>query len=318
MNKSVLNKSSLHKSSYATFLLLAAIGCPRLWAADAVLTADAYVSTAAVNTNYGTQATLNVGGGDTAFLQFDLSTLPPGSTAASIAGAQLIFFVDRVGVGGSVDLHAVAAPWTETTPISGSSSINPTGFATVPTTAAGDFAAVDVTSLVQNWIAGTTPNYGIAITAAATELSTQVYIDSKENTTTSHPARLQINLIGPVGATGPAGATGPTGAQGATGSAGAAGTSPYVFQAASNFVEISCALSIGCNINQTIQVICPTNFLRFSPVNAVTPLPTITGFIVTPPFSNTEFDFVYTGTLNDGQITTIGGNILCVSGVPIV
>jgi hypothetical protein len=52
---------------------------------------------------------------------------------------------------------------------------------------------------------------------------TSVQFDSKENTTTSHPAMLTIVLAnnGPTGATGPAGSNGATGATGATGAASA-------------------------------------------------------------------------------------------------
>jgi hypothetical protein len=234
------NSMPISLRSGAVFLLLAVAGCAQLRAADGALTADSYVSTAAPNSNFGVQTTLNAGGGSTAFVQFDLSSLPAGTTTASIASAQLIFYVDRVGVAGSVDLHTVAAPWTETTLTASSSSITPTAFATVAVAQVNAFTTVDVTSLVQNWVAGTTPNYGIAMTAAASASNTQIFLDSKENTATSHPARLQINLTGAgsTGLTGPAGLAGP---QGQPGPIGAPGSFPYPFTTVTNSSALICS-----------------------------------------------------------------------------
>src|SRR5260370_23188045 len=113
------------KKSGSLALLLAAAGCSQLWAADAVLTADAFVSTDAPSSNFGALPTLRVGGGNTAFMKFDLSTLPPGATSASIASAQLIVFVNRVGVAGHVHLPNLIVPGTGAGPTSPSSALTP-------------------------------------------------------------------------------------------------------------------------------------------------------------------------------------------------
>src|SRR5260370_14329945 len=112
------------KKSGSLALLLAAAGCSQLWAADAVLTADAFVSTDAPSSNFGALPTLRVGGGSTTFMKFDLSTLPPGTTSASIASAQLIVYVNRVGVAGHVDLHKSLVHWTRSGATSPSSGLN--------------------------------------------------------------------------------------------------------------------------------------------------------------------------------------------------
>ena len=105
-------------------------------------------------------------------------------------------------------------------------------------TQAGAYVAVDVTSLVQGWVSGSSPNYGLALTAGAASLQ----LDSKENDQTAHPAALDIVLAsqGPTGAgwgygagtagsVGQTGATvgqaGPAGPVGATGPAGPVGAS---------------------------------------------------------------------------------------------
>jgi hypothetical protein len=75
---------------------------------------------------------------------------------------------------------------------------------------------------VQAWLNGTTNN-GFIITPN-TGTGVNVSFDSKESTTTSHPAVLSITLVGSGGAAGATGATGPTGPTGANGSNGATGT----------------------------------------------------------------------------------------------
>src|SRR5258708_18978280 len=119
------------KKSASLALLLAAAGCSQLWADDAVLTADAFVSTDAPSSNFGALPTLRVGGGNTAFMKFDLSTLPPGATSASIASAQLIVFVNRVGVAGHPHLHNGFVQWAGTRVTPPSSGIKPPAFSTL-------------------------------------------------------------------------------------------------------------------------------------------------------------------------------------------
>jgi hypothetical protein len=79
---------------------------------------------------------------------------------------------------------------------------------------------VDVTALVNGWLASPSTNFGIEIAGAT---GTTVFLDSKENTATSHPATLQVTVTGPAGPAGAAGPQGPTGATGATGAVGPSG-----------------------------------------------------------------------------------------------
>ena len=66
------------------------------WAAQATLVADAHVNSAMPAVNSGAIANLDVGGGYTALLQFDLSMLPAGTTAAQVSRAVLRLYVNRV------------------------------------------------------------------------------------------------------------------------------------------------------------------------------------------------------------------------------
>src|SRR5579885_474484 len=173
-------------------LFLAAAGGAQV----APLVADTYLNSTNPTVNCGTVANLNVGNGSRALLQFDLSSLPPGTTAAQVSRATLVLYVNRLGVTGAVTQAAV-------------------------------YVTADLTTLVQSWITNSGTNNGISVAASAGAPSTVVFFDSKENTSTSHPAVLQVTLAnsgpqGPTGPTGPTGATGPTG-QGLTGATGPTG-----------------------------------------------------------------------------------------------
>src|SRR5579863_6293821 len=93
------------------FLLPSAV-----FAQSAPLAQDSYV-VPGNPTNYGPATTLNVGGAsaDQALVQFDLSHLPAGTTASSIAKATLIVFVTKLGSMGTINFDTVSAatPWTE-------------------------------------------------------------------------------------------------------------------------------------------------------------------------------------------------------------
>jgi hypothetical protein len=55
---------------------------PSAHATDVALTGDAHVGLTRSTTNFGTLSNLYVGNGNTALLQFDLSTLPAGLTSS--------------------------------------------------------------------------------------------------------------------------------------------------------------------------------------------------------------------------------------------
>ena len=77
--------------------------------------ADAY-ATAGSPRRFGTVKTLRIQGPPAskkvrqAFIKFDLSTLPPGTTGSEITRATLMVFVDAVKVPGSLDVRQVTTP----------------------------------------------------------------------------------------------------------------------------------------------------------------------------------------------------------------
>ncbi len=222
----------------------------QFFAAEAIHTDDAYTDAAKATINFGDATTLSVfGSGKTlrrAWIKFDLpGVLPAGTTASQVSKATLKLWVSTAKTGGPVSVYAVTGTpaWIEGTGKPGSGITNGTAPALAPSPwitgwqiiSADNFAAVDVTSLVQSWITTPTTNLGIALTPDAPTVD--VSFDSKESTTTSHGPQLEIELVnqgpagpqGPQGLTGatgpqgPAGATGPQGPVGATGQAGATG-----------------------------------------------------------------------------------------------
>ncbi len=202
------------------------------WAQTAPLIGDAFINPG-ISNNYGGTVNVNVGGvaGSRGLFQFDLTTLPPGTLPGSISVATLRIFVNRVGAAGAVDVYSASSAWTEST-VNGVSGVGPGTLvaAGVPVAVSGSYIAIPVTTMVQSWLAGN-PNNGFLLTASPSS-TTSVFFDSKENTTTSHPAVLEVDLFGASGPTGApglpgtpgsAGATGPTGPSGSPGPAGPQG-----------------------------------------------------------------------------------------------
>jgi len=215
------------KAIYAMKLVFSAgmILAPALASAQqTVLTADTQINSAAATTNYGASSTLQIGGGYSTLLKFDLASfLPAGTTASQVLGARLVIFPDKVTTAGNFSVYQVTSAWSE----------NSVTYATRPTVSAAPFVTSSATAnnfneliatgLVQAWVTTPASNFGVEIEGAGTTVLT---LDSKENTSTSHSAMLLITLSGPAGPAGPKGATGvagPAGAKGATGAAGPAG-----------------------------------------------------------------------------------------------
>jgi hypothetical protein len=225
---------TMKNNKFSKTIRLAAAGCGLLLpvmlsAENGPLAGDASINPGS-GLNFGALPTINVGGasGSQGLIQFDLSQVS--GTGATLAWARLRLFVNTVGAAGAVDLSAASGSWAEST-VTGNSGIA-AGAPVQSGIAVGVakvYITVDVTSQVRSWLNGA-PNNGFFL--AANPSSTSVFFDSKESSSTSHPATLELvfggtngvnGATGPTGATGAPGPAGPTGAPGATGNAGGVG-----------------------------------------------------------------------------------------------
>jgi len=201
---------------------LAMLSAGAAHATEGAVKADATVTSANPTVNYGSLSNLYVNGTSTTLIQFDLSSLPSGTTASQIASASLKLYVNRVNFAGTINVLPVTLPWTEssvtfnTMPTTGAPAVTGVSVAT-----AQQFVVIDVTSLVQNWITSGN-NYGIALTTSSGDL----VFDSKENDESSHVAHLDITVTsqGPQGPQGNPGAQGPQGNPGSQGPQGNPGS----------------------------------------------------------------------------------------------
>jgi hypothetical protein len=155
---------------------------------------DSYINTADPTTNYGSKTLLDVdGASQTTYIQFNLASIP---TTASVSQATLKLYVNSVTTAGSFNVDYVNGAWSEgkidssNAPALGKAI---TSDVSVTTADKNQYILVDVTSAVQAWLSGSETNNGLALVANSSFNAT---FDSKENTTTSHPAELDIAFAG--------------------------------------------------------------------------------------------------------------------------
>jgi len=182
--------------------LTALCGVQGAYGVTATLMGDSYTVSTLLTGNKGKAAILQVSGPpdtattDTAYLQFDLSTLPAAVTAADISKATLTVFLNAVTASGSFDVQDVASPWTESTitaAIAPSLGAIEQSAVPVATTDKNQYKVIDVTNVVKAWRAGTLPNFGLALVANAVD-GLNAKFDSKESTSHSQVPRLEITL----------------------------------------------------------------------------------------------------------------------------
>lgn len=215
----------------SALLVLSTIGLTGAKAdgATGILAADTFIGDGAA---HGTEGSLTVDATRSALLRFSLSALPKNLTAADIEYAQLVIFPSVVGARGAVDVTVVApetTPWVENTvrlppPLTTTIAQNTVFLPSF----VNRYVSINVTALVRAWLAppfaGVWPyaNNGVLVSArAGTGIS--LSFDSKENSSTSHPAALEITIRKNAGPQGPAGPQGLQGAQGPAGPQGPLG-----------------------------------------------------------------------------------------------
>jgi hypothetical protein len=191
-----------HRLLFAMLLLFLTLGTLTSAFAQITPSQDSYTNTAAATTNYGTAVALGVVSSSTSiqttYIKFDLSSIPTGYSSTNVAKATLKLYVNSVSRAGSFNVDFVNGSWAEKTvtanlaPALGSSIAS-----SVPLTTAraNNYVEIDVTTALGEWLNGSQPNDGIALVANSGLSAT---FDSKENSTQSHPAELDIVYTGAI------------------------------------------------------------------------------------------------------------------------
>jgi hypothetical protein len=187
-------KNPTARTWLAVLLLLAFICASPSAYAQLTPLGDAYTNSADPTTNYGAKTLLDVDGAtQITYIQFNLSSIP---TGASVSQATLKLYVNTVTTAGSFEVYAVNGAWSESTitydlaPALG--SVIDSGVA-LTTADKNQYILIPMTSTVQGWVTTPSSNNGIALVAIGKFNAT---FDSKENTTTSHPAELDVVFAG--------------------------------------------------------------------------------------------------------------------------
>jgi hypothetical protein len=155
---------------------------------------DSYTNTSDPHTNYGAATLLDVNGAtQITYIQFNLGSIP---ATASVSQATLKLYVNSVTAAGSFNVDYVSGAWSEAAIDASNAPPLGTAIASNVSVIAADknqYILVDVTSAVQAWLSGSETNNGLALVANSSFNAT---FDSKENTTTSHPAELDVAFAG--------------------------------------------------------------------------------------------------------------------------
>ncbi len=186
----------------AMALVCAAVPHGACYALEVILSDDAAVSSVQESRNFGMDLLLSVNGGSSgkkSFLKFDLSSLPTGTTGSHVAKATLRLFVNKMRTAGDVNVYRVTGDWSDREITEATApALDSSPGAIIHVSQANVFVTADLTSLVSAWLDGTAPNQGIALAPSAGGVS--IDLDSKENKSTSHEAKLEIVLVEPAGA----------------------------------------------------------------------------------------------------------------------
>lgn len=202
-------------------LLVATLFSACLLASPAPVTDDATVQTAFPGNNFGALPQLRVGQGSSSYLRFSLGDLPSGVTSASVRRATLTLFVNRVVAAGSVGVHSVPpSAWTEADVTFANAPFALPETLRFSADASMTFVSMDVTKLVKASLDLNQNTVAIKLVAVG---AAEVLFDSKESTSTSQAANLDIELTGPQGPQGLQGIQGPKGEAGPQGIRGIQG-----------------------------------------------------------------------------------------------
>jgi EGF-like domain/TGF-beta propeptide len=124
--------------------------------------ADTTLSQASAGQNFGALPTLKVTNKDEALLQFALGSIP---SDALVTSATLRLYVTDSLSPLPISVRSVLVPWAEGTASYGSinQQLAPELSATLMPVSGVKWQSVNVTKLVQTWVSGSAPNYGLSL-----------------------------------------------------------------------------------------------------------------------------------------------------------
>jgi hypothetical protein len=190
---------------------------------------------------------LTVDGNQSALLSFSYASLPSGIQASNVSKATLRLWVNAAKTlhTDQLKIYTLHSDWLENTVTYNIANVETNGVEygnlSLEGVTQGNWIELDVTQAVKDHVGSGSANQpaAFAIMPSATNLAAKsaISFDSKENTATSHPAYIDLQLTetgatglkgdtgatGPTGPTGPQGPIGPTGPQGNIGDAGPRG-----------------------------------------------------------------------------------------------
>src|SRR5262249_55793061 len=153
----------------------------------------------------GAAATPNKG-----LIRFDLSGMS-GVGASDVQKAVVWLYVNRVTTAGAIDVQDLTTTWVESTVTWNAAPVAGATLGTIQVTAANQWVGLNTTRKVRGWRAPPSTTCGLMLSAGIPP-TTPILLDTKENTSTTHPAQLQIGRGGRGGAPAASGPAGPTGA----------------------------------------------------------------------------------------------------------
>ncbi len=165
---------------------------------------DSYIDGNLPTANHGSETTFRVRPNNNSdrrgLVRFDLSAIPANAT---ITGARLYLYETRQIPGQTTYIYRVSTSWSEETVTwnnpwtnRGGDFDNSVAFASFLPNHANCMVALDLTDLVQRWVNGKYPNYGVLLYSTGPNRSI-IYI-AKENSIVEQRPRLDVSYTTPV------------------------------------------------------------------------------------------------------------------------
>jgi hypothetical protein len=163
---------------------------------------DADIRSLAPNTNYGAVTSLSIGeelldpgwGFVTTLIEFTGLSNYMGATVTNAGLAMYCF--ENTGLGANIHANPITQAWNESTvTYNNQPTVNFSIDITCPVPSPGYWMYMDITSVVQNWLNGTYPNYGLMFYSRDVETTPGQYISCWSSDYTTEPFNRPILVM---------------------------------------------------------------------------------------------------------------------------